>query len=129
MGAGDDPAEIQGRDDSCLVDMVEAASRKQPSVMLFEDAHWADPSMLEVFDLLIDRVRAMPLLILLTHRPEFQSRWTQHGHVIALTLSKLTRAQSSAMVLKVASARSCRRTCSNRSSPRPTGSALRGRAD
>ena len=85
-----------------LVDLTVAAARRQPSVMLFEDLHWADPTTLEGLDLLIDRARGVPLLILLTHWPEFQSRWSQHGHVTALNLSKLTRAQSSALVSKVA---------------------------
>ena len=56
-----------------LVDIIEAAARRQPSVLLFEDAHWADPTTLEVLDLLIDRVKAMPLLVVLTHRPEFHA--------------------------------------------------------
>lgn len=81
-----------------LVDLTEAATRRQPTVMLFEDAHWADPTTLEVLDLLIDRVSNIPLLIVLTHRPEFQSKWGSHGHVTALNLSKLTRPQSSAIV-------------------------------
>ena len=81
-----------------LVDLSEATARRQPSVMLFEDVHWADPSSLEVLDLLIDRVKSFPLLIVITHRPEFQSRWSQHGHVVGLNLSKLTRAQSAAMM-------------------------------
>ena len=81
-----------------LVDITEATGRKQPSVLLFEDAHWADPTTLEVLDLLIDRVRTVPLLVVLTHRPEFQSRWSEHGHIGALNLSKLTKAQSAAMV-------------------------------
>jgi class 3 adenylate cyclase len=85
-----------------LVDITEAAARKQPSVLLFEDAHWADPTTLEVLDLLIDRVRTIPLLVVLTHRPEFQSRWSQQGHVGALNLSKLTRAQSAAMASALA---------------------------
>jgi tetratricopeptide (TPR) repeat protein len=85
-----------------LVDITEAAARQQPSVMLFEDAHWADPTTLEVLDLLIDRVRTVPLLMVLTHRPEFQSRWSQQGHVGALNLSKLTRTQSAAMVSALA---------------------------
>ena len=85
-----------------LVDLTEAAARRQPSVLLFEDAHWADPTTLEVLDLLIDRVRTVPLLIVLTHRPEFQSRWSEQGHVGALNLSKLTRAQSAAMVSTLA---------------------------
>jgi class 3 adenylate cyclase/predicted ATPase len=85
-----------------LVDLTETAARKQPSVMLFEDAHWADPTTLEVLDLLVDRVKGFPLLIVLTHRPEFQSRWGAHGHVTGFNLSKLTRAQSSAMVSRLA---------------------------
>ena len=84
-----------------LVDLAQAAARKQPSVMLYEDVHWADPTSLEALDLLIDRVRSFPLLIVLTHRPEFQSRWGGHGHVTGLNLSKLTRAQSSTMVSKL----------------------------
>src|SRR6202044_814041 len=68
----------------------------------FEDAHWADPTTLEVLDLLIDQVKTVPLLVVLTHRPEFQSRWLQQGHVGALNLSKLTRTQSAAMVSTLA---------------------------
>jgi class 3 adenylate cyclase/predicted ATPase len=84
-----------------LVDIVAAAARRHPTVLLFEDAHWADPTSLEVLDQLIDRVRAVPLLIVLTHRPEFQARWSAHGHVTALNLSKLTRAQSTAIIAKL----------------------------
>src|SRR6185437_8822934 len=86
-----------------LVDISEAAAHQQPSVLLFEDAHWADPTTLEVLDLLIDRVKTVPLLVVLTHRPEFQSRWSGQGHVGALNLSKLTRAQSAAMISALAS--------------------------
>ncbi len=93
------PTDVTGR---TLVDLIEAAARRQPSVMLFEDAHWADRTTLEVLDLLIDRVRKVPLLVVLTHRPEFQSRWSEQGHVGALNLSKLTRAQSAAMVSTLA---------------------------
>ena len=38
---------------------------------------------------------------MLTHRPEFQPKWGSHGHVTALNLSKLTRAQSGAIVSKL----------------------------
>jgi class 3 adenylate cyclase len=92
------PQKHKGETLRTLVDLVEAAARQQPSVMLFEDAHWADPTSLEVLGLLIDRVKTVPLLVVLTHRPEFQSRWSEQGHVGALNLSKLTRAQSAAIV-------------------------------
>jgi class 3 adenylate cyclase len=84
-----------------LVDTTEAIARRQPTVMLFEDAHWADPTTLEVMDLLIHRARNMPLLVVVTHRPEFSSRWSHHGHVAALGLTKLTRAQSTALVSRL----------------------------
>ena len=85
-----------------LVDLTLASARDRPSIMLFEDAHWADPTTLEVLDLLVDRARNVPLLIVLTHRPEFRSRWSEHGHITALNLAKLTRAQSGAMVSRLA---------------------------
>ncbi len=85
-----------------LVDTTEAIARRQPTVELFEDIHWADPTTLEVIDLLIHRVRNIPLLVVLTHRPEFSSRWAHYGHVAALTLTKLTRPQGSAMVSRLA---------------------------
>jgi class 3 adenylate cyclase/tetratricopeptide (TPR) repeat protein len=85
-----------------LVDTTVAIARRQPTVELIEDIHWADPSTLEVIDLLIHRVRNLPLLVVLTHRPEFSSRWSHYGHVAALTLTKLTRSQGSAMVSRLA---------------------------
>src|SRR5215472_13857960 len=84
-----------------LVDTTEAIARRQPTVMLFEDAHWADPTTLDVMDLLIHRVRNLRLLVVVTHRPEFSPRWSHYGHVAALGLTKLTRAQSTALVSRV----------------------------
>jgi class 3 adenylate cyclase/tetratricopeptide (TPR) repeat protein len=84
-----------------LVDISEAAARRRPTVMLFEDIHWADPTMLEVTGLLIHRIKTVPLLLVITHRPEFQPQWGGHGHVSTLNLSKLTRAQSGAIVDKL----------------------------
>lgn len=86
----------------CLVDVSCAAAHHRPCVMLWEDVHWVDPTSLELLDLMIDRVRSVPLLIVLTHRPEFVPPWLQQGHVIALNLSKLTRTQSSTIVVQVA---------------------------
>lgn len=85
-----------------LVDLTEAAARRRPGVALYEDMHWADPTSLEAMDSLVDRVRALPMLIVLTHRPEFQRQWDRHSHVTALNLSRLTRTQSRAIVSKLA---------------------------
>ncbi|MBV8615395.1 MAG: AAA family ATPase, partial [Acetobacteraceae bacterium] len=81
-----------------LVDTVAAIARQAPTVMLFEDAHWADPTTLEAMERLVQRARTIPLLAVITHRPEFAPRWSQHDHVMALSLGKLTRPLSAAMV-------------------------------
>jgi class 3 adenylate cyclase/tetratricopeptide (TPR) repeat protein len=84
-----------------LVELTAATSREQPTVVFFEDVHWADPTTLEYLGLLIERTRSLPLLLVLTHRPEFHSTWTQHGHVAALALSRLSRAQSAQAIVKI----------------------------
>jgi class 3 adenylate cyclase len=58
-----------------LVDQLVGRSRQQPVVCLFEDAHWSDPSSLELLDLLVYRVPALRVLVVITARPEFASRW------------------------------------------------------
>jgi predicted ATPase len=43
---------------------VEALSRQNPLLMIFEDAHWTDPTSLETFGRVIDRVRSLPVLLI-----------------------------------------------------------------
>ena len=88
-----------------LVSLAEAAARRDPVLVLFEDAHWADPTSLEVLAALIERVRQLPILFLVTHRPELRPRWLHHSHVAALVMPRLTQTQSSTMVARVAGAR------------------------
>jgi class 3 adenylate cyclase/tetratricopeptide (TPR) repeat protein len=85
-----------------LVDLAAAAALKKPSVLLFEDLHWADHTTLEMLDLLVDRAKGLKLLVVLTHRPEFQNRWASHDHVEAIELTNLTPAQSCEMVSMLA---------------------------
>ena len=84
-----------------LVELVGALAHAGPTVLLFEDAHWADPSTLELLDLLVERARALPLLALVTHRPEFLSRWSAYPHVRAVDLSRLGREESRAIVTRL----------------------------
>lgn len=81
-----------------LVDIIDAAARRKPALMLFEDVHWADPTTLEAIDLLVERARTLPLLVVLTHRPGFPARWTHHGNVTGLNLARLTGAQTRALI-------------------------------
>ena len=84
-----------------LVDQVLGLAAHQPVLALYEDVHWADPTSLELLDLLIDRVQGAPVLVLITFRPEFEPSWTCYAHVTALTLSRLSRRQGAAMVARL----------------------------
>jgi predicted ATPase len=55
-----------------LLRQLEGLARRQPVLMIFEDAHWADPTSRELLDLTVERVRRLPVLVIVTFRPEFQ---------------------------------------------------------
>jgi class 3 adenylate cyclase len=81
-----------------LVDQLVGLSRQQPVVCLCEDAHWSDPSSLELLDLLVYRVPALRVLVVITSRPEFASRWGGYAQVTTHTLNRLTRREGAALV-------------------------------
>jgi predicted ATPase len=60
-----------------LLHQLEALSRNLPVLMVFEDAHWIDPTSHELLDLTVDRVRRMSVLLIVTFRPEFQQAWAR----------------------------------------------------
>lgn len=84
-----------------LVDLLAAIGRAQATVILFEDVHWADPTTLEVLGVLIDRTEKLPLLVLITYRPEYTPPWLSRTHVTLLALARLSRAQGASIVLRV----------------------------
>jgi len=71
------------------LDQLEALAREKPVLMLFEDIHWADATSLEVLDLTVERVRALPVLALFTFRPEYEAPWTGLSHVTSIALDRL----------------------------------------
>src|SRR6516225_5747638 len=74
-----------------LIWQLEGLARKQPVLMVFEDAHWVDPTSRELLDLTVERVRNLPVLLIVTFRPEFQPPWTGQPQVTMLTLNRLDR--------------------------------------
>jgi predicted ATPase len=70
--------------------------------MIFEDAHWADPTSLEALGRAVDRMANLPVLLLITFRPEFEPPWIGQSHVTALTLNRLVRREVEAMIDRVA---------------------------
>ena len=73
-----------------LGSQMEALSRSNPVLMIFEDTHWADPTSLEVFSRVVDRLRNLRVLLIVTFRPEFDPPWIGRPYVTALTLNRLT---------------------------------------
>jgi predicted ATPase len=87
---------------AAVLDRLEALARQKPVLMLFEDAHWADATSLEVLDLTVERVHALPVLVLITFRPEYEAPWTGLSHVTSITLDRLAPAQVETLAERVA---------------------------
>jgi class 3 adenylate cyclase/predicted ATPase len=85
-----------------LIRQLEVLARQQPVVMVFEDAHWIDPTSRELIELLIERVRSQPVLLIVTFRPEFQSPWIGQPQVTMLALNRLDQHDRTALVDQIA---------------------------
>jgi predicted ATPase/class 3 adenylate cyclase len=85
-----------------LLRQLEMLSNKKPVLMVFEDVHWIDPSSREVLELTVERAKGLPLLLVITFRPEFQAPWVGQPHVTAMSLSRLGHRQGAALVGSVA---------------------------
>jgi hypothetical protein len=83
-----------------LVEQLEGLAAAQPVLLAYEDAHWLDPTTQELLGLTIERVARLPVLLLITMRPEFQPRWSG-PHVSALALTRLGRREGAALVDRV----------------------------
>jgi len=92
------PEKQKQRTFEALVDQLTGLAAHRPVLAVYEDVHWADPTTLEWLESAIERVQTLPILVLITCRPEFSPRWTGHAHLTLLTLSRLGRRQGTSMV-------------------------------
>ena len=81
---------------------LEVLSRVRPVLMVFEDAHWTDPTTLEAFSRIVDRIQTLPVLLLATFRPEFAPPWTGQQHVTLLTINRMAERDIDAIIDLVA---------------------------
>ncbi len=77
-----------------LTAQMEALSRSNPVLMIFEDVHWIDPTSLEALGRTVERLRTLGALLIVTYRPEFEPPWIGRPHVTALTLNRLGEARN-----------------------------------
>ena len=97
-----DPQHRRQRTLEALIAQTETLTQQKPVLMIFEDAHWTDPTSLEVFSRVIDRVRTLRALLIVTFRPEFEPPWIGEPHVTALTINRLAEREIGAMIDLVA---------------------------
>jgi class 3 adenylate cyclase/predicted ATPase len=95
------PEQRRIRTVEALILQMQALSRQNPVLMIFEDAHWTDPTSLEVFGRVVDRIRTLRVLLIVTFRLEFEPPWIGQPHVTALTINRLTEREIGAMIDRV----------------------------
>ena len=92
------PQQRRQRTLEALTAQIEALTRQSPVLMIFEDAHWIDPTSLEALGRAVDRITTLGVLLIVTYRPEFEPPWIGRPHVTALTLNRLAEREISAMI-------------------------------
>ncbi|MBA3844101.1 MAG: AAA family ATPase, partial [Actinobacteria bacterium] len=100
-----DPKTVKQKTMSTLLRILLARSVEQPVLFVCEDLHWADPSTLELLDLLVQAVAQSCALVVLTFRPEFPQRWNTVGYHTQISLSRLGREPSAQIVTAAAGGR------------------------
>jgi class 3 adenylate cyclase/predicted ATPase len=89
-----------------LCSQLESLARTNPVLMIFEDAHWTDPTSLELLGRMVDLAASLRILIMFTYRPEFSPPWIGRPHVTALTLNRLARRDIDSLIVGVIGNRS-----------------------
>ena len=95
------PQQRRQRTLEALTRQTVALAEQRPLLMIFEDVHWIDPTSLEALGRGIDRIKAVGVLLIITHRPEFEPPWLERPYVTALTLNRLGEREIAAMIDRV----------------------------
>src|SRR6202453_349626 len=96
------PQQRRQRTMEAVIARIEAISRQTPVLMIFEDAHWADPSSLEVLGRLVDRIAPLRVLLFVTFRPEFVAPWIGRPRATILTINRLASLEAIELIDRAA---------------------------
>jgi predicted ATPase len=92
------PSELKERTVAALIALFEGLTQGAPALALLEDAHWIDPTSLDVFNRIIERLPRLRALLVITFRPEFVAPWVGRAHVASLPLNRFGRRQAVTMI-------------------------------
>ena len=81
-----------------LIAQTEALTHQIPVLMIFEDAHWADPTSLEAFGRTVDRIASLRVLLIVTFRPEFEAPWIGRPYMTTVALNRLREREIGAII-------------------------------
>ena len=96
------PQQRRQRTLEALTRQIERLAQRSPVLIILEDAHWADPTSLEAFgSAALDRIRPLDVLLIVTHRPEFEPSWIEQPHFTTVTLNRLGQYEIAAMIDRV----------------------------
>jgi class 3 adenylate cyclase/predicted ATPase len=87
---------------AALLRQLQALAQRQPILMIFEDLHWIDPTSRELLDLAVEKITDLPVLLVATHRPEFQPAWVGGSQVTVIALNRLGRNEGATLVHRLA---------------------------
>jgi class 3 adenylate cyclase len=99
------PEQQKRRTLEVLLEQLDSFARKQSVLVVYEDVHWIDPSTRELLDLVVERAQRLPVLALITFRPEFSPPWLGCPHVATLTLNRLGPPQGEELVHELTGAK------------------------
>ncbi len=86
---------------AALLAQLDRLAAKEPVLLIFEDAHWIDPTSLELLAAIVEHLPRLRALLLITARPEFAPPWPSYPHTTTIPLSRLSRRDGTALILRV----------------------------
>ena len=92
------PQQRRQRTLEALTAQAAKLATQRPVLMIFEDAHWIDPTSLELLSRTVDQIKTVPALLIVTFRPEFQAPWVENSHVTSVTLNRLGKNEVAALI-------------------------------
>ena len=95
------PEQRRQRTLEALTSQLAGLASQQPLLMIFEDVQWIDPTSLEVLGRVVDRIKTLPVLLIVTFRPEFNPPWVGQSRVASVTLNRLGEREAAAIIARL----------------------------